>query len=64
MATGYYIRRKKYISRTGSERPEIGPGTVPLTASHIKSAITEMHTVAFVFWLMMTVIGVVLYAVA
>lgn len=47
-----------------SERPEIGPGDVPLTASHIKSAITEMHTVSFVFWTLMTVIGGFIYAIA
>lgn len=47
-----------------SERPEIGPGIVPLRANHIKSAITEMHLVTFVFWLVMTVIGVSFYAIA
>ncbi len=46
-----------------SERPEIGPGIVPLAASHIKSALTQMHTVVFVFWLTMTVIGVFIYAI-
>ncbi|MFJ7934269.1 adenosylcobinamide-phosphate synthase CbiB [Sporosarcina sp. NPDC096371] len=47
-----------------SKRPEIGPGTVPLTATHIKLTIKQMHTVAFVFWLAMTVIGVFVNAVA
>lgn len=46
-----------------SERPEIGPGQLPLTASHIKSAIIQMHTVAFVFWILMTIIGVIFYAI-
>lgn len=47
-----------------SERPEIGPGAIPLSAVHIKSAITEMHLVSFIFWLVMTLIGVSIYAVA
>lgn len=47
-----------------SKRPEIGPAIVPLTALHIKSTLTQMHTVALVFWLTMTVIGVFVYAIA
>ena len=47
-----------------SNRPEIGPGAVPLNATHIQSSLTQMHTVAFIFWLMMTVIGVFVNAIA
>ncbi|WP_342510017.1 adenosylcobinamide-phosphate synthase CbiB [Sporosarcina sp. FSL K6-2383] len=47
-----------------SERPEIGPGTMPPTAAHIKSTIKQMHMVSFVFWLTMMVIGVFFYAIA
>ncbi len=47
-----------------SERPEIGPGTVPLAAAHIKLTIRQMHIVAFTFWLVLTVIGVFFYAIA
>lgn len=46
-----------------SERPEIGLGTVPLTAAHIKLTIKQMHIVAFTFWLILTVIGVFFYAI-
>lgn len=45
-----------------SARPEIGPGFVPLTAQHIQSAVTQMHIASFVFWLWMTVIGVLVFA--
>lgn len=45
-----------------SKRPKIGPGVVKLDASHIKSSITEMQTVSFVFWLLITVIGVLFHA--
>ncbi|WP_124068834.1 adenosylcobinamide-phosphate synthase CbiB [Filibacter tadaridae] len=47
-----------------SNRPELGPGTVPLTAAHIQSAITQMHSVSIVFWIMMAVVGMMIYAVA
>ena len=47
-----------------SKRPELGPGNTPLTAIHIKQTITQMHSIAFIFWLVMTVIGVACYAVA
>jgi len=47
-----------------SERPELGPGNTPLTAIHIKQTITQMHIIAFIFWLVMTVIGVAFYATA
>ncbi|NYF23454.1 adenosylcobinamide-phosphate synthase CbiB [Sporosarcina sp. JAI121] len=47
-----------------SKRPELGPGNVPLTAIHIKETITQMHIAAFIFWLVLTVIGVMFYAVA
>jgi len=45
-----------------SKRPEIGPDRVKLEASHIKSSIKEMHTVSFIFWLVMSVIGVLFNA--
>ena len=47
-----------------SERPEIGPGLRPLQAAHIKSAIKQMHVVSFAFWMLMTIIGVMFYAIA
>jgi len=47
-----------------SKRPELGPGNIPLTAIHIKQTITQMHVVAVLFWLLLTVIGMVFYAVA
>ena len=47
-----------------SKRPELGPGNTPLTAIHIKQTITQMHSIAFIFWLVLTVIGVAFYAVA
>lgn len=47
-----------------SERPEIGPDKVILEASHIKASISEMHFTAFLFWLMLTMIGVLFNAVA
>lgn len=45
-----------------SERPEIGPGEVTLDASHIKASISEMHFISFMFWLMITMIGVLFNA--
>ncbi len=47
-----------------STRPEIGPSHMPLRAIHIKSVIREMHRASFIFWILLTVIGVMLYAVA
>lgn len=47
-----------------SERPEIGPGLRSLEASHIKSAIRQMHAASFAFWILMTTIGVIYYAIA
>ncbi|WP_438318958.1 adenosylcobinamide-phosphate synthase CbiB [Sporosarcina sp. FA9] len=47
-----------------SNKPEFGPKNAPLTAKHIKSSITEMHTVSFVFWFIMTLIGVLFYGFA
>ncbi|MCZ2257496.1 adenosylcobinamide-phosphate synthase CbiB [Sporosarcina sp. G11-34] len=47
-----------------SKRLEIGPQNSPPTMKHIKSVITEMHVVSFIFWLMMTVLGVGLYGIA
>lgn len=47
-----------------SNRPEIGPGMNLLRAMHIQKAIRQMHTAAFVFWLVMTGIGVIMYAIA
>lgn len=46
-----------------SERPKIGPGKVSLNAAHIKASIFEMHVTSFVFWLAITVIGVMLNAI-
>ncbi len=43
-----------------SERPEIGPGIIPLEASHIKASISELQITSFIFWLLFTIIGVVL----
>lgn len=47
-----------------SERPEIGPGQKPLKAAHIKAAIGQMHAASFAFWILMTIIGVIFYAIA
>ena len=47
-----------------SERPEIGPGKFPLDASYIKASVFEMHFISFVFWLLITVIGVLFNAIA
>nr|WP_225942099.1 adenosylcobinamide-phosphate synthase CbiB [Sporosarcina limicola] len=61
---GIKLGGKSTYRGIASTRPEIGPGTVPLTAGHIKAAITQMHTVALIFWLMMTAIGVFVNAIA
>ena len=45
-----------------SERPKIGPGEVTLGANHIKASISEMHFSAFMFWLIITMIGVLFNA--
>ncbi len=47
-----------------SKRPEIGPGIVPRKATHIESTVMQMHTVSFIFWLLLTVIGVLIYGIA
>lgn len=47
-----------------SERPELGPGLKPLRAAHIKSAIGQMQAASFAFWILMTIIGVIFYAIA
>ena len=47
-----------------SERPEIGPGKVGLEAAHIKASVSEMHFTSLLFWLMLTMIGVLFHAVA
>lgn len=46
-----------------SERAEIGPGIIPLQAAHIKDSISEMQITSFIFWLLFTIIGVVLNGV-
>lgn len=46
-----------------SKRPEIGPGKNSVQAKHIKSTITQMQIVSFVFWVLLTVIGVMSYAI-
>ena len=46
-----------------SKRPEIGPGIIPLNATHIQASLMQMHTVSFVFWLSLTVVGVLVYAI-
>lgn len=47
-----------------SERPEIGLGQKSLQAAHIKSAIAQMHAASFTFLILMTIIGVIFYAIA
>jgi adenosylcobinamide-phosphate synthase len=47
-----------------SARPELGPGQQPLQAAHIKLAIGQMHAASFAFWILMTIIGVIFYAIA
>lgn len=47
-----------------SKRPEIGPNLRQLEAAHIQTAIVQMHRASFSFFLLMMLIGVVLYAVA
>ena len=61
---GIKLGGKSTYRGKASARPEIGPGDVPLAASHIQSTLTQMHTVAFIFWLAMTVMGVFIYAIA
>jgi len=61
---GVKLGGKSTYRGTVSERPEIGPGLKPLQAAHIKSAIQEMHAASFAFWILMTIIGVIFYAIA
>ncbi|MDV6379206.1 adenosylcobinamide-phosphate synthase CbiB [Sporosarcina sp. GW1-11] len=46
-----------------SERATLGPSVVA-SASHIRSACRQMQVVSLVFWLVFTVIGVWMYAIA
>lgn len=61
---GVTLGGKSTYRGTVSERPEIGPGLQPLQAGHIKSAIGQMHAASFAFWILMTIIGVIFYAIA
>ncbi|MFS0690515.1 adenosylcobinamide-phosphate synthase CbiB [Sporosarcina sp. 179-K 8C2 HS] len=61
---GVKLGGKSTYRGTISERPEIGPGLKPLQAAHIKLAIRQMQAVSFAFWLVMTFIGVIFYAIA
>lgn len=47
-----------------TQRPEIGPGLQLLQAGQIKSVIRQMHAASFAFWILMTIIGVIFYAIA
>ncbi|WP_156450401.1 adenosylcobinamide-phosphate synthase CbiB [Sporosarcina sp. HYO08] len=47
-----------------SNRPQMGPGITPLRASHIQLVIQQMTIASFTFWLIMTMIGVLIYATA
>lgn len=60
---GITLGGKSTYRGTVSERPKMGLDNSPPTKNHIKSVITQMHTVSFIFWLMMTVIGVLFYAI-
>ncbi|WP_432363605.1 adenosylcobinamide-phosphate synthase CbiB [Sporosarcina sp. UB5] len=61
---GVTLGGKSTYRGTESVRPEIGPGLRPLLAADIKSAIVQMHMASFAFWMLMTVIGVIFYAIA
>lgn len=61
---GVKLGGKSTYRGTVSERPEIGPGLQPLKTAHIKSAIRQMHAASFAFWILMTIIGVIFYAIA
>ncbi|MFC5604925.1 adenosylcobinamide-phosphate synthase CbiB [Sporosarcina koreensis] len=61
---GFKLGGKSTYRGIESERPEIGPGLQPLTVSHIKSAIRQMQAASFAFWILMTIIGVIFYAIA
>ncbi|MHA6258950.1 adenosylcobinamide-phosphate synthase CbiB [Sporosarcina sp. CAU 1771] len=61
---GITLGGKSTYKGTISERSTLGPENSPPTKEHIQSVIRQMHTVSFLFWLMMTVIGVLFYAIA
>ncbi|QUW24026.1 cobalamin biosynthesis protein CobD [Sporosarcina sp. Marseille-Q4063] len=46
-----------------SERPKLGPGLVPLDATHIKATIFELDVISFFFWFIGTVLGVLINAI-
>lgn len=46
-----------------SNRPQMGPGISTLRASDIQRAVWQMYRAAFVFWLILTMIGVLIYAI-
>lgn len=60
---GITLGGKSTYHGTVSKRPELGPDDSPPAKKHIQSVITQMHIVSFIFWLMMTVIGVLFYAI-
>ncbi|MCM3636436.1 adenosylcobinamide-phosphate synthase CbiB [Sporosarcina luteola] len=60
---GVKLGGKSTYRGTVSERPVIGPGLKPLQAAHIKSTIRQMRAVSFAFWVLMTIIGVIFYAI-
>ncbi|WP_301107321.1 adenosylcobinamide-phosphate synthase CbiB [Sporosarcina sp.] len=48
-----------------SQRAKMGPpSSSKITAAHIRSSIRQMHWVSWTFWLLFTVIGVMMYAIA
>ncbi len=50
-----------------SERAKMGPpqpASLRIAASHIRSSIRQMHIASWTFWLLFTVIGVLMYAIA
>lgn len=61
---GVTLGGKSTYRGTVSERPEIGPGLKPLQAAYIKSTIGQMQAASFAFWILMTIIGVIFYAIA
>ncbi|WP_252501899.1 adenosylcobinamide-phosphate synthase CbiB [Sporosarcina sp. Marseille-Q4943] len=61
---GVTLGGKSTYRGTESVRPEIGPGLRPLQAADIKLTIVQMHMASFAFWMLMTIIGVIFYAIA
>ncbi|WP_153730575.1 adenosylcobinamide-phosphate synthase CbiB [Sporosarcina obsidiansis] len=53
--------KNTYRGRT-SERAKLGP-PVTATASHIRSTIKQMQATSWIFWLLFTALGVLLYAI-